>query len=261
MSKEGNNKEVIKKEEAGALSTDLFEADAGKGTQNITQEDLALPFLKVLMPLSPEVNKMDGKYVEGAEPGMIFNSVTKELYDGAKGINVLPCHYLKQYVEWQDRGTSTGAPVAIHKANSDIVSTTTRDKSWKDRLPNGNYLETTANHFVVILGDAPQTALISMKSTSLSVSRKWLTTMQTLLLQGKNGKLFSPPTYSHIYNLKTVQMSNDKGTWFGWTYSKVGPVTDTSAYAIARDFSERLEKIEEVKVKHGSDESKTDSPY
>ena len=32
--------------------------------------------------------------------------------------------------------------------------------------------------------------------------------------------LFTPPTYSHIYNLSTVQMSNDKGTWFGWEVSK-----------------------------------------
>ena len=140
MTKEGNTTEVEKRK-GGALAINMFEADADKGAQNITQEDLALPFLKVLMPLSPEVNKRDGKYVEGAEPGMIFNSVTKELFDCAKGINVLPCHYLKQYVEGQDRGTSSGSPVAIHKANSDIVSTTTRDKSWKDRLPNGNYLE------------------------------------------------------------------------------------------------------------------------
>ena len=94
MSKEGNMKEVVKKEE-GALAINMFEADADKGTQNITQEDLALPFLKVLMPLSPEVNKMDGKYVKDAEPGMIYNSVTQELYDGEKGINVLPCHYIK----------------------------------------------------------------------------------------------------------------------------------------------------------------------
>ena len=258
MTKEGNTTEVEKRK-GGALAINMFEADADKGSQNITQEDLALPFLKVLMPLSPEVNKRDGKYVEGAEPGMIFNSVTKELFDGAKGINVLPCHYLKQYVEWQDRGTSSGSPVAIHKANSDIVSTTTRDKSFKDRLPSGNYLETTANHFVVVLGDSPQTALISMKSTSLSVSRKWLTTMMGLKLQGKNG-LFTPPTYSHIYNLKTVQMSNDKGTWFGWDVSKVGPVTDKGVYAIAKSFAEKNSKGQ-VKVKHGSDESKTDSPY
>ncbi len=98
-----------------------------------------------------------------------------------------------------------------------------------------------------------------MKSTSLSVSRKWLTTMMGLKLQGKNG-LFTPPTYSHIYNLKTVQMANDKGTWFGWTYSKVGPVEDASTYKMAKDFSERLAK-DEVQVKHGSEESKTDSPY
>ena len=39
-------------------------------------------------------------------------------------------------------------------------------------------------------------------------------------MQGKNG-LFTPPTYSHIYNLSTVQMSNDKGTWFGWDVSKL----------------------------------------
>ena len=240
MKKEGNMKEVTKREE-GALAINLFEADADKGTQNIMQEDLALPFLKVLMPLSPEVNKRDGKYVEGAEPGMIFNSVTKELYDGAKGINVLPCHYLKQYVEWQDRGTSSGAPVAIHKADSDIMSKVTRDKSNKDRLPNGNYIETTANHFLFLLGDNPSTALISMKSTSLSVSRKWLTTMMGLKLQGEKG-LFTPPTYSHIYNLKTVQMTNDKGTWFGWTYNKVGPVKDTAIYEMAKNFSERISK-------------------
>ena len=226
-----------------ALATFDMEADAQQGTQNISQEDLALPFLKVLMPLSPEVNKMDGKYVEGAEPGMIFNSVTRELYNGAKGINVLPCHYLKQYVEWQDRGTSGGSPVAIHKAGSDIVSTTTRDKAKKDRLPNGNYLETTANHFVVVLGDSPQTALISMKSTGLVVSRKWLATILSLKLPYKNKPgVYTPATYSHIYNLKTVQMSNDKGTWFGWDVSKVGPVTDKGVYEIAKSFADKNSK-------------------
>ena len=65
--------QVVKKEE-GALAVNMFEADADKGSQNMTQEDLALPFLKVLGQLSPEVNKRDGKYVEGAEPGMIVNT-------------------------------------------------------------------------------------------------------------------------------------------------------------------------------------------
>ena len=250
--------QVVKKEE-GALAVNMFEADADKGSQNMTQEDLALPFLKVLGQLSPEVNKRDGKYVEGAEPGMILNTVTNEVFDGTKGIDVLPVFYERKYVEWQDRGEGKGAPVAIHDASSDIMSQTTRDKSFKDRLPNGNYLENTANHYVVVLGNSPQTALISMKATQLKISRKWNSIMMGIKLQGKNG-LFTPPTYSHIYNLKTVQMSNDKGTWFGWEVSKVGPVSDQNVYGIAKSFADQVGKGD-VQVKHGSDESKTDSPY
>ena len=231
--------DIVKKQEAGALASNMFEADADKGSQNMTQDDLALPFLKVLGQLSPEVNKRDGKYVEGAEPGMILNSVTNEVFDGTKGVQVLPVFYERKYVEWADRGDSKGAPVAIHNAESDIVSTTTRDKSFKDRLPNGNYLENTANHFVIVLGKSPQSALISMKATQLKISRKWNSMMMGIKLQGKNG-LFTPPTYSHIYNLKTVQMSNDKGTWFGWDVSQVGPVSDKSIYDTAKNFAERV---------------------
>jgi hypothetical protein len=251
------NEVAMKKENAVAVN--MFEADADKGSQNMTQEDLALPFLKVLGQLSPEVNKRDGKYVDGAEPGMILNTVTNEVFDGTKGIDVLPVFYERKYVEWQDRGEGKGAPVAIHDASSDIMSQTTRDKSFKDRLPSGNYLENTANHYVVVLGDSPQTALISMKATQLKISRKWNSIMMGIKLQGKNG-LFTPPTYSHIYNLKTVQMSNDKGTWFGWEVSKVGPVSDQNVYGIAKSFADQVGKGD-VQVKHGSDESKTDSPY
>ena len=241
------NQVATKKE--GALATFDMEADANKGAQNISQEDLALPFLKILGQLSPEVNKRDGKYVEGAEPGKIINTVTNQLFDE---VNVVPCHYKRQYIEWQDRGQSTGAPVAIHDADSDIISQTTRDKSYKDRLPNGNYLDNTANHFVLQLGDTPQSALISMKSTQLKVSRKWNSMMMGLKMQGKNG-LFTPPTYSHIYKLKTVQMSNDKGTWFGWDVEKVGPVTDKAIYDMAKNFAISVGKGE-IEAKHSSDE-------
>ena len=240
--------QVAEKKE-GALAVNLFEADANQGAQNISQEDLALPFLKILGQLSPEVNKRDGKYVEGAEPGKIINTVTNQLFSH---VDVVPCHYKRQYIEWQDRGQSTGAPVAIHEADSDIISQTTRDKSYKDRLPNGNYLDNTANHFVLQLGATPQSALISMKSTQLKVSRKWNSMMMGLKMHGKNG-LFTPPTYSHIYKLKTVQMSNDKGTWFGWDVEKVGPVTDKGIYDMAKSFAISVGKGE-IEAKHSSDE-------
>ena len=251
--------EVTQKTAAGLPAASMFEDDASQGLGNISQQDLALPFLKILGQLSPEVNKRDGKHVEGAEPGMIFNSVTGDLYDGVKGIDVIPAFYKLEYVEWKDRGEGPGAPVMVHDSSSDIMSQTKPDANYKDRLPSGNYIEKTASHFVIIQGDSPQTALISMKSTQLKISRKWNSMMMGIKLQGKNG-LFTPPTYSHIYNLKTVQMSNDKGTWFGWEVSKVGPVEDQGVYGIAKSFADQVSKGD-VEVKHGSDESKTDSPY
>ena len=145
------------------------------------------------------------------------------------------------------------------KLGSDIISQTTRGKDYKDRLPNGNYLDNTANHFVLVLGKSPSTALISMKSTQLKVSRKWNSMMMGIKMQGKNG-LFTPPTYSHIYNLKTVQMSNDKGTWFGWDVSKVGPVTSKEDYEMAKGFATSVGKGE-VQAKHGSEENESKQPY
>jgi len=245
--------QVAEKKTAG-LPSNIFEEDAAKGLGKIGQEDLALPFLKILGQLSPEVNKRDGKYVEGAEPGMIFNSVSGELYDGVKGIDVIPAFYKLEYIEWKDRGEGPGAPVAIYDSSSDIMSKTKPDANYKDRLPNGNYIEKTASHFVIITGDSPSTALISMKSTQLKISRKWNSMMSGIKLKGKNG-LFTPASFSHIYRLKTTQMSNDKGTWFGWEVSKVGPITDQSLYQQAKTFSENISKGS-VKAKHGEDKPK-----
>ena len=203
--------QVAEKKTAG-LPTNVFEEDAAKGLGKLGQEDLALPFLKILGQLSPEVNKRDGKYVEGAEPGMIFNSVSGELYDGTKGITVVPCYYKLEYIEWKDRGEGSGGPVQIHESSSDIMSQTKTDANYKDRLPNGNYIDKTASHFVLITNPTAATALISMKSTQLKISRKWNSMMSGIKMKGANG-MFTPASFSHIYKLKTTQMSNDKGTW------------------------------------------------
>jgi hypothetical protein len=240
---------VTEKVAAGALAVSLFEEDADKGLGNMGHEDLALPFLKILGQLSPEVNKRDGKYVQGAEPGMIYNSVTGELFDGEKGVDVLPCHYKLEYIEWQDRGEGSGAPVGIHSSSSDILTKTKRDASFKDRLPNGNYVEKTASHFLIVCGQTPTTALLAMKSTQLKISRKWNSMMAGIKMKGKNG-LFTPASFSHIYKLRTVQQSNDKGTWFGWEVNKVGPVEDSALYQQAKSFAESVSRGD-VKVKHG----------
>ena len=245
---------AVKEEQAGALVLmGDFEEDAHQGFENMGQEDFALPFLRLLTNTSPEVGELDG-----AMPGMIYNSVTGELYDGKKGILVVPCHYNRVYIEWAPRGSGSGAPVAIHPSTSDILSKTHREPGEsKDYLDSGNYIENTANHYVMVIDEnnVPHPALIVMKSTQLKKSRKWNSMMMSVKLQGKNG-LYTPPMYSQIYRLTTVGESNDKGKWFGWEIERVGSVEDAGVYQSAKAFGASVSSGD-VKVKH-QDESQSD---
>ena len=102
------NEEVQVKKAAPMPSAILFREDAEKGFENIRQESLALPILKLLQNSSGEAQKRNQNYVESAEPGMLLNTVTKRLYDGDKGIIVIPCYYKLEYQEWAEFGTGSG---------------------------------------------------------------------------------------------------------------------------------------------------------
>ena len=233
-------KQVAPKKAAPLPSSILFENDAHAGFANVKPDSMALPILKLLQNGSGEAQKRNQNYVEGAEPGMLFNTVTKRLYDGAKGIHVIPCHYKLEYQEWSDFGTGSGRPEKIYPDTSDIKSKTTEDPSGKDRLPNGNYILTVGNHFVLIVdGDVAETALISMSSSQGKVSRKWNSMMMSIVLEGQKGT-YTPPSFSHIYKLTTVLNSGKGNQWYGYNVSKVGPVTDEKIYARAKSFYESL---------------------
>jgi hypothetical protein len=94
---------------------------ADKGFEQMGAKDLALPFLKVLGQLSPQVTQGDPAFIPEARPGMIFNSVTQDLFDGQKGIEVVPCYYKLEYLEWPDRQEGANAPAATHSADSNIL--------------------------------------------------------------------------------------------------------------------------------------------
>ena len=253
--------EVIKKD-TGSVA--LFGDDLQKGFENMTQEDMALPFVRILGQLSPQVTDGDAKYIDGAKPGMIYNTVTSELFDGKKGIKVIPCYYKKDYPEWSDRGDGPGAPVAVHLPNSPVIQTGKRDGS-KIRLPNGNYLEETASYYVLVEtktgGMTP--ALITMKSTQLNVSKKWNSMMKTIQIADGKGGFAIPPMHGVVYNLQSVLQKNDKGSWYGWSVAqdRIMGQADKNLYISAKDFNSSVSKGN-VQTKADVEEKAKDStPY
>ena len=119
-----NGKDVATKKKNEVATIDI-EKFADQGFENIDSKSLQLPFLKILGQLSPQVTAGDSKYIDSAKPGMIYNTVTDKLYDGNKGILVIPAYYKFEYIEWADRGQEgSNAPRNIYPADSDIMSKT-----------------------------------------------------------------------------------------------------------------------------------------
>ena len=241
-----------------AFDPSIFEADAGRGTENLGQEDLALPFLKDLSGNDPVLDENDE-----ARKGDIYNTVTGEVVKGDKGIRVIPCAYQRRFIQWAPRGSGSGAPMAIYEPQDKRPETKRSDEDNKDYVVggNGDYIEETHQHFVIVLKDdgSAETALIAMKSTQLKKSRKWNSMMMSRQMQGKNGP-FNPPRFSHIYHLKTLKEENSKGTWYGWEMSVEGPIQEAALYSRARDFAESI-LAGDVEVKHTNEEEGGSTPF
>jgi hypothetical protein len=234
---------------------------ADKGFEQMGANDLALPFLKVLGQLSPQVTQGDPAFIADARPGMIFNSVTQDLFDGQRGIEIVPCYYKLEYLEWPDRQEGANAPVNTYPADSDILSQTKRDEQNLDRLPNGNYIQETASHFVLRVedGQPQETALMSMKATQRKKSKMWNSMMRSVKEKRSDGKgFYTPAMFTQRYLLNTVLEKNAKGTWYGWKISHVGPVQNQITLDAAMGFYDSCMKGN-VNVKY-ENESATAKP-
>jgi len=247
------NKSVKKNGNGNAvavLDESMFEADAGLGLENVTSEDLALPFLKVLSRQDPILDDLDT-----AKAGDIYNTVTSKVYPGKEGVLVIPCAFQKRFIQWAPRGAGSGAPLGIFGPAETRPSTERSAEDNKDYVVGGtgDYIEQTAQHYVLLLSkEGSERALVAMKSTQLKKSRKWMSMILSRQMQGKNGLPFTPPMFSHVYRLTTVSQENAKGSWHGWEVALEGKVQEINMYHAAKVFGESVDSGQ-VNVKHQQD--------
>ena len=211
--------QVAKKEDAPlAISNEDLFAFAGQGTEQLGTDDLAIPFINILQSNSPQLVKRDGKYIEDSEVGMLFNTVTNEIFNGEEGVGVIPCAYQRTLVEWVPRDQEGGF-VESHDPESGILAGSTKNERGQDVLPNGNYLANTASHYIILLSPTygPTQAVISMTSTQLKKSRRWNTQMVSQTMTLPNGSVKPMPSFASVYNLQTMPESNKFGSWYGYS--------------------------------------------
>ena len=238
----------------GALATLDFVSDSGMGLETIDKNDLALPFLKLLQSGSDETKKKHAKYVEGAEAGMFYNTVTKKLYSGEKGIEVIPVFYKMTYPEWAPFEKREGRPVHNDRG-PDVMGKVTQNDRNKDMLDNGNEIIKTANYFVIINGERPEKALLTMKSTGLKTSRQWNSLMEDEFENDpKTGKAVPAPMFSRVYKLNSVEQTGSF-TWHTYNVNLLKKVDNAGLYQMARDFHNSIKGSQQKPAETAKEES------
>jgi hypothetical protein len=223
------NEVAVAQSSAVVAFADDMMADAGLGFENVSAGDVAIPYLKVLQALSPELRGVTK--IAGAEEGLIINTVTGQLMKEAR---IIPCAFKKSYVEWTPR--EAGGGLVKEHTDEKILDKTQKNDRNQDVLANGNLIVTTAYHYVLVLSDSGfERALIAMSSTQLKKSRRWLG--QMMAIQVKVGdKSFTPPPFSHSYHVGTGMETKDANSWYGWLINDPVMVQDKGIYEAAKKF-------------------------
>lgn len=225
------------------VAASMYETDANTGFEEADRDAYAIPFLSILQSGSPQCKKSEGAYIKGAEEGCLYNTVSEKVMPGEAGLTIVPVHYKRSFIEWKSRD-SGGGFVAEHGPadGQNLMLQTTKDDKGRDVMKNGNHLIDTRSHYVLILhADGTfEPAVISMSSTQMKKSRRWMTVMQNIKMIRADGASFTPPMFSHRYLATTVPESNDKGSWFGWKIATGSKVDDANLYSAAKSFRDAI---------------------
>jgi hypothetical protein len=234
---------AVAKAKTTAVSTDVLDDIfdyAGEGAA-FDSSEMQIPFVRLLQALSPQLNKKKAEYIEGASSGDAFNNVTNQYWDGEKGITVIPCFQTTKYLEFTPRDMGGGFRGEI-PSNSPFLQQTTRSGS-KEILPNGNELVKSDQHFCLIVEEdgSFQPVVVDMKSTQLKVSRRWKTQIAMQKVKHPTtGEMKTPPVFATMWKLRSVEESNDQGSWSNWAVEKVGLVEDRDLLMEAKSFRDSI---------------------
>lgn len=223
------NQVAVKEEQFEVVTNELPEWLRDKavvrGAENVTTDDMIIPRIELVQALSPARKKTDAAYIEGAEEGMLYNNVTRELY--GEGVTVVPVYYTKQFLVWKDRKSGGGGSNGFRGAFA--TETLARD-AITQLGEEGLEVSDTAQHFVLVkTGDSWQEAVISMAKSKMKVSKRW----NSLI------RMTNTDSFSRAYKLSAVTETNARNeSYFNFGITPLG--------FVSKDVYDRAEKLYET---------------
>lgn len=210
---EEQSTELAKNEGAGQLAAFSAErpswaTESARGSEDVGMQDIILPRIDVLQALSPQIKKKDPKYIEGAEQGLLWNTVTGELY--GESLTFIPVKFQREFIIWKDRDAGGGFKGSFPSA--DEAEDAMRDLDEAD-IPVCEIVETHVHYVLLVKEDgALEEAVLSLAKSKRKVSKKLNTLTQ----------IAGADRFARAYKLSAVEATGPKGDYYSVDVSPLG---------------------------------------
>jgi hypothetical protein len=175
-----------------------LQTEAPRGNTSVSSEDMAMPKLKLLQSLSPEIDA-----AKGIHPGLFLNNISNNVYETVLAVNL---HFQKEFVIFKKRtlgGGFMGSAQSESEAQALVRSL--------PGTPADYDLSESHRHVLLLLDRATgapleTVAMFMATPSSLYSSRSWNTELSTLSA-GKYDR------FSMIWELTADKVTNNKGSF------------------------------------------------
>jgi hypothetical protein len=201
--------------------------EAETGFEHMTQADFKVPFLSVLQAKSPQL--------PGAKAGSFINTVSNELFDGKKGIVVVPVHSIHQYLEWIPRDDGGGLVNVYDWQAPEVLAVLKKaaKRFGKHKINDNNDLQESFNVFMLHLREdgTRQPIVMGFASSQIGAYQAWMTMAKSQVVV-ENGQQRPRALWSHRYRITTAFNQNKKGTWHKMSVAFDAPNAEAARFPV-----------------------------
>lgn len=217
------------KEVTVAQGTDVIErpgymGDQGRGSEEVGINDVTIPRLSIIQDLSPQHKKNKAEYIEGAEVGMLFDTVTMGLYETS--VIFVPVYYRLEWVIWKNRDTGGGF-IGAYSSQQDAVTAVGEHPlagQMTEKEEPVLEIQDTAQHFGLLMdpnspAEDPRATeiVISMSRSQLKPSRQFNSQI----------RIATGDRWERYYRLSSVEAQNAAGQdYWNWKIEQLGFVSE-----------------------------------
>lgn len=211
----------VKENEVGSYD---YGSMAHEGFEDVTVNDLSIPYISLLQTNSPEV---EDQTIAGCKPGDLVNSVTKEILTQPLVIQAVMREV--SWVLWRPRNQGGGI-VGIYAPDAPEVLKVLADNNGSKIPPKGpdgkripfkvgtnELVETYTFYCLVMNEEGDQTVgycVLSFSSTKIKIQKDWMTAMYT-----QKG---APPMIAFRSLLSTQKQKAEGGSFFNFKIEPFG---------------------------------------